>query len=108
MLRRFAALGMLFVIAAPASAADLDAGRKTYAAICSSCHGIDGNAVLNYAPSFSRGENLDKDNATLVGSVRDGLFRMPPWGGVLSEREIADAVAYSRTLHEGGRAGAAK
>jgi hypothetical protein len=34
-------------------------------------------------------------------SVRDGIGgRMPPWGVLLSEREICDAIAYARTFCE--------
>lgn len=79
---------------------DLEAGRRTFAAICSSCHGMDGRATLSYAPSFARGEALDQDDSILIRSVRDGINRMPPWGAYLTEEAIADAIAYARTLQE--------
>ena len=53
---------------------------------------------MSYAPSFAKGERLEKSDAELLRSVRDGLSRMPPWGVILSEREILDAIAYVRTL----------
>lgn len=83
----------------PAHAGNADAGRKIFASICSSCHGMNGIGTLTYAPSFSRCEGLDKDDATLLVSVRDGIgARMPPWGGYLSERQILDAIAFARTF----------
>ena len=82
-----------------ADGSDSAAGRATYVSICSSCHGLDGIGALEYVPSFSKCEHLDKDNATLLVSVRDGVGgRMRPWGVLLSEREIADAIAYARTF----------
>jgi mono/diheme cytochrome c family protein len=80
-------------------AGDRRAGRTIYLSICSSCHGLDGIGNLEYVPSFSRCESLDKDDATLRVSVRDGVGgRMPAWGVMLSEREIDDAIAYARTF----------
>lgn len=46
---------------------------------------------------------LDKHDKLLIGSVRDGVLRMPPWGDVLSDANIADAIAYARTLHRRAR-----
>jgi len=62
-----------------APAADAVRGRAIYASICSSCHGLDGIGNLEYVPSFSKCEGLNKDSATLHTSVRDGVGgRMPP------------------------------
>jgi mono/diheme cytochrome c family protein len=86
-------------IAQPVRAADAARGRAVYVSICSSCHGFNGIGNLEYVPSFSKCEGLDKDNATLRISVRDGIGgRMPAWGVYLSEREIEDAIAYARTF----------
>lgn len=83
----------------PVCAGDAAAGRQTYVTICSSCHGLNGIGNLEYVPSFSRCEGLEKDDATLLVSVRDGLgARMPPWGGYLTERQIYDALAFARTF----------
>jgi mono/diheme cytochrome c family protein len=82
-----------------ARAGDAAAGRAVFVSICSSCHGLDGIGTLEYVPRFRKCEGLNKDDATLYVSVRDGIGgRMPPWGVYLSEREIGDAIAYARTL----------
>jgi cytochrome c6 len=104
--RRGLALAAVLLGLAPASAlaagnapsGNPSAGRLTFVSICSSCHGLDGIATYEYAPSFAKGQRLNQDDATLLVSVRDGLGRMPPWGVMLSEQEILDAIAYARTL----------
>ena len=73
-------------------------GRNTFVAICSSCHGIDGHATLSYAPSFYYGERLEKNIKELIRSVREGLGRMSPQEADLSNEQIANAIAYARTL----------
>ena len=87
------------IIAPGARAGDAAAGRAPCVSICSSCHGLDGIASLEYAPSFRRCERLDQDDAKLLVSVRDGIGgRMPPWGTMLTEGQILDAIAYARTF----------
>jgi mono/diheme cytochrome c family protein len=87
------------VEASAANAGDAAAGRAIFASICSTCHGMDGVATLEFAPSFSRCERLNQDDATLLVSVRDGIGgRMPPWGAYLTEHQILDALAYARSL----------
>ena len=76
------------------------AGRDIYMSICSSCHGINGKASINYAPSFYYGERLDKDISILVKSVREGLGRMAPQEGNLKDLQITDAISYARTLQK--------
>ena len=84
---------------ARAQAGDAPAGKATFISICSSCHGLEGIATLDYAPSFAKCERLQQPDATLMVSVRDGIGgRMPPWGTILSENQILDAIAYARTF----------
>ena len=93
---------MVFMIAGLAEVAragDAAAGRAIYVSVCSSCHGLNGIGSLEYVPSFIKCDSLNKDDATLRNSVRDGVGgRMPPWGVYLSEREIDDAIAFARTF----------
>ncbi|HEY2532198.1 MAG TPA: cytochrome c [Xanthobacteraceae bacterium] len=84
---------------APALADDAAKGKATFISICSSCHGLDGIATLDYAPSFAEFQRLDQDDAKLLVSVRDGIgVRMPPWGTSLSQQETLDAITYARTF----------
>jgi mono/diheme cytochrome c family protein len=48
-----AALFLLLSASAPALAGDAVKGKATFISICSSCHGMDGIATLDYAPSFA-------------------------------------------------------
>jgi mono/diheme cytochrome c family protein len=92
-------LAIAIAATTPSHAGDSAAGQSVYVSVCSSCHGMDGIGTLEYVPSFSKCENLDKDDATLMVSVRDGVGgRMPSWGVMLSESKILDAIAYARTF----------
>jgi cytochrome c553 len=93
---------VIFLTGGRAQAGDAAAGKTTFVSICSSCHGMDGIATLDYAPSFAKCQRLDQDDAKLLVSVRDGIGgRMPPWGTYLTEHEILDALAYARTFCKG-------
>ena len=76
------------------------AGREIFISICSSCHGINGKASINYAPSFYYGERLEKDILILVRSVKEGLGRMPPQEEYLKDSQIQDAISYAKTLQK--------
>uniref|UniRef100_E6Q4M8 Cytochrome c domain-containing protein n=1 Tax=mine drainage metagenome TaxID=410659 RepID=E6Q4M8_9ZZZZ len=73
-------------------------GGAIYQQQCSTCHGVRGEGVAGVAPSLRLGATLD-NGATLRtvarGSRRNGAV-MPSWCGLLSDREIADVVAYIR------------
>lgn len=86
------------VLCAPASAADVFEGRKLYATYCASCHGPTGVAVMPGTPSFARGDGLMQPDAALLASIRAGRNAMPAFAGVLRDREIADVIAYLRTM----------
>jgi len=97
-----AALFLLLSASAPALAGDAAKGKATFISICSSCHGMYGIATLDYAPSFAKCRRLERSDAALLVSVRDGIGRrMPPWGTLLSDQEILDALAYARTFCKG-------
>lgn len=83
---------------AAAQAANPIAGKKVFDANCAACHGTDGIAVVPQTPNFARGERLEKPDAQLLTTVRNGLNVMPAWKGMISEADMADALAYIRTL----------
>jgi mono/diheme cytochrome c family protein len=99
---------------APAAAAKPDAkvGEALYVTNCASCHGPrgagDGPAGLALVPKPARhddGAYMNAlSNAHLFKVIQQGgpavgkSPLMAPWGGVLSEAQIWDVVAYVRTL----------
>ena len=85
-------------VPAPAAAADLARGSKTYALHCAVCHGNRGEGGIPGAPRFNRGERLLQSDLALLDSVRRGRNVMPAFAGLLRDREILDVIAYLRTL----------
>ena len=95
---RALSLGLVALLAGPAMAADLAKGGQTYALHCAVCHGPAGQGVYPGAPKFNRGERLLQSDLQLLATVRAGKNVMPPFNGVLKDREILDVIAYLRTL----------
>ncbi|HJN96597.1 MAG: cytochrome c, class I [Gammaproteobacteria bacterium] len=87
----------LLVMGAGSAYAD-DFGKELYESNCAACHGDDGTALLPGTPHFSRGERLEKTDAELMESIVSGLKIMPPWAGIMSEKELEDCLAYLRLL----------
>lgn len=70
-------------------------GAATFAK-CKACHGADGkgNAAMKVSPF-----DTTKADATLIATVTEGKPpKMPSYKGKLTEAEIAEVVAYIKTL----------
>lgn len=114
MFQRLLAISAAFAIAAPAAAfaADAAAGKAKYDMFCASCHGATGNgdgaaaAALNPKPrSFTdaawQKATTDEKIAKVIkeGGAANGLSPlMAPWGAVLKDPDLANVVAYIRSL----------
>ena len=80
-------------------AAAMARAEKHYQTKCASCHAnqmqglIGPNLVDNYW-IYDKG-----DNATLVKLIQDGIpdKGMPPWKGIIKDREIMELVAYIKS-----------
>ncbi|MBI2838486.1 MAG: cytochrome c [Acidobacteria bacterium] len=89
-----------------------ETGRRLYLSICSYCHGPAGDGFGVNAPNLAVPPRDHTDAAYMRTVTGDDLFAiiklggagrnksalMPPWGGRLSDREIAALVAYVQTL----------
>jgi mono/diheme cytochrome c family protein len=88
------------------------AGKKAYTTYCSSCHGADGAAnsptamALNPKPRALTDKKWQAsvDDAHITKVIKEGgaavglSATMAPWGGVLSDEDIKNVVAYVRSF----------
>lgn len=90
---------------------DADRGRKMFAtheiAACSRCHKVDGSGgdigpaldgIASRKPSDYLMESLVDPQATMAEGYTVEVSPMPPYGVLLSQREIADLLAYLNSL----------
>ena len=80
-------------------AGDPFAGSAIYAEYCVSCHGGDGAGEIAGTPSFRGGRLMAKPHSELVNKIKYGKDLMPSFGGVLSDQQIDDVMAYIRTFN---------
>lgn len=92
-------LTALFVQSLPAMSEN-EGGANTFMKYCAGCHGFEGRATYEHAPSFSMGERLEKDDRELLQSVLNGKNSMPPWKNKLPVQDLRNAVTYLRLMHE--------
>ena len=91
---------LVAVAIAPVGAADVIGGSRIYSRHCAACHGPKGISVMPGAPHLARGERLMQPDMALLASLKAGKSAMPAYLGILSDREILDVIAYSRTLRQ--------
>lgn len=90
---------LLAMLSLPAhAAADPGNGQRLYLAHCAGCHGEKGVSIMPQAPNFANAERLDQPDHVLVDRIRSGGGAMPPFLGILNDREMLDVVGYIRTL----------
>jgi mono/diheme cytochrome c family protein len=71
------------------------AGAMVYLDYCSSCHG-DGLQNTSGGVTFDLRRLRPQDHDRFVNSVLNGKNQMPPWRGVLDQRQIESIWAYIR------------
>ena len=81
------------------------AGSDIFLKYCAGCHGFDGFAEYEHAPSFSMGDRLQKSDGELLHSVLAGKHAMPYWENKLSNDMFRSAIAYLRVMHERYKSG---
>lgn len=84
------------------------AGKAKFGQICAACHGPDGKGNGPAAQGLAiRPKDLSatkRTDAELKKIIKEGgpsaglSPLMPPWGGSLNDQEIANLVAYIRSL----------
>ena len=77
---------------APSAPAAADEGRAIYAERCSHCHGF---GLLNAGTITPDLRRFPDDRQRFVATVKQGKNnRMPPWGDILKDDDIAALWAY--------------
>jgi mono/diheme cytochrome c family protein len=77
---------------AGADQAQIDLGKVTFAQRCSHCHGFNMVNAGTIAPDLRR---FPDDRERFFTTVKLGKNdRMPPWGDLLTEEQIAEIWAY--------------
>lgn len=99
-MRRARIAAALLALAAPAiaPAADIARGAEVYERHCARCHGSGGTSTWPGAPNLARREGLLRPDAALVEGLRKGRGAKPAYQGLLSEADLYNVIAYSRTL----------
>jgi mono/diheme cytochrome c family protein len=70
----------------------VDLGKRAYAQKCSHCHGPNMVNAGSITPDLRA---FPDDRTRFVTTVKQGKNgRMPPWGDLLSEEQIAEIWAY--------------
>ena len=90
------ALGVLGI--ASVQAADIVKGGQLYNRHCAPCHGPTGVSLVPGAPNLGRAERMLQSDLTLLSVLKSGKNAMPGYAGILTDQEILDVIAYSRTL----------
>lgn len=91
---------------------DAKAGKAKYDLLCATCHGAAGKgdgaaaAALNLKPRnfqdaayMGKKSNADLSKIIKQGGAASGMSPvMPPWGSSLSDPDVANVIAYIRSL----------
>lgn len=75
-------------------------GSDIFLKYCAGCHGFDGFAEYEFAPSFSMGDRLYRSDEELLRSVIAGRHAMPYWKHKLSIDMLRSAIAYLRVMQQ--------
>jgi mono/diheme cytochrome c family protein len=73
--------------------AQITAGETVYNTNCAICHGDD---MVNTGQTFDLRRLKANERPRFENSVRNGKNQMPPWQGVLSDRQIDQLWHYIR------------
>ncbi|SNS71287.1 Cytochrome C oxidase, cbb3-type, subunit III [Granulicella rosea] len=81
------------------------AGPDTYKAKCMMCHAADGSGNTPAGKSmgalpFKSAALIKASDADLVAATTNGKGKMPAYKSQLTAPQIADAIAYVRTLQK--------
>jgi mono/diheme cytochrome c family protein len=74
----------------------MEIGARVYQDQCASCHGPDGMGLAPTFPPMDGNQFVQGDPIQVINIVVHGRNGMPPFGGILTDEEIAGVVTYIR------------
>lgn len=103
LVKRIALIGLALALAIPTIAAAQAQGQDVFKSKCAMCHGPDGSASTGMGKSMglkplSSPEVQKMSDADMTALITNGKGKMPANKGKLTDAQIADVVAYVRTL----------
>jgi mono/diheme cytochrome c family protein len=101
-IRPFVTLAAMLSLAGAVGFAQ-SSGEALYKAKCAMCHGATGQADSGAGKSMKVKPASDPDvkkmtEAQMIDAVSNGMGKMQPYKGKLTDAQIKDAVAYFRTF----------
>ena len=94
---------VLFIVTSRPGTSFAQAGADTYKAKCQMCHGAAGLADSPAGKSMKVKPVTDPsvkgmDEAKMVAAVKNGMGKMQPFAGKLTDAQMNDAVKYFRSF----------
>ena len=84
-------------------------GQEVYMTRCMSCHGATGEGVPGVFPPLTDSKYVSADKGVFIRMILNGLRgevvvkgvtyngMMPPWGGFLTDQQVADVTTFVRS-----------
>jgi cytochrome c6 len=96
---------MVLALAFAAKPSHAQAGADTYKAKCMMCHAADGSGTTPAGKAmgaipFKSAALIKASDADLIAATTNGKGKMPAYKSQLTATQIADAIAYVRTLQK--------
>jgi mono/diheme cytochrome c family protein len=85
-------------------------GRRVFARTCAGCHGPDGSGIMRLGLTKPPRDLTDAQfhaqitDEQLRSVIRTGKGQMPAFGGLMGDADLADVIAFIRTLPPGAKA----
>lgn len=80
-------------------------GQRIFAGACAVCHRADSTDPLNgpglkglYKKPYLPVSGLKVSDQQIIETIKHGRKNMPPMGGLMDDRQLADLLAYLKTL----------
>lgn len=81
-----------------AQALDVVRAKSNYDRYCAACHGFNGMSVAPDVPHLRMNQGLLQPDLQILNRLKTGGPRKPPMVGIMSDQELLDVIAYTRTF----------